>query len=129
MNHRSPPIVMLIEEEADERDAIARLLEHSGFAVVTAPTTDAALDYLGAHPSVRGLVVDAHEPGAFDGHELARRVRWAMPHVAVVVTSGHSDDLSWTLPDGAEFLLKPNLVTDLPATLDRLMRQDVRSEG
>jgi DNA-binding response OmpR family regulator len=129
MTHGSPPIVMLVEEEADEREAIARLLGQSGFAVVTAPTTHAALDHLAGDPSVRGLVVDAHEPGAFDGHELARRVRRTMPHVAVVVTSGHSDDLSWSLPDGAEFLLKPNLVTDLPATLDRLMRQGARHEG
>ncbi|UHC17594.1 response regulator [Methylobacterium currus] len=126
MKRASPPLIMLVEEEADEREAISRLLRESGFAVVSAPTTDSALAYLTAHPAVQGLVVDAHEPGAFDGHELARRVRTALPQIAVVVTSGHSDDPSWSPPDGAEFLLKPDLVTELPATLHRLIGADAR---
>ena len=121
MDRDASPVVMLVEEEAAEREAVTDLLRQSGFSVVTAPTTDAALAALAADPGIRGLVVDAHEPGPFDGHELAHRVRASLPHVAVVVTSGHSDDPSWSVPDGAAFLLKPDLVTGLANTLSRLM--------
>lgn len=114
------PVIVLVEEEVSERGAISCLLRQEGFRVRTAETTDAALKLVEANPTPCGLVTDAHEPGEIDGWELARRVRLSRPDVAVVLMSGHSDDTSWALPEGVEFLLKPNVVTNLVTTLRRM---------
>jgi CheY-like chemotaxis protein len=116
-----PKVVVLVEEEADEREAISRLLRQEGFRVEAADTTDAALELMRADPYPCALVTDAHEPGEIDGWELAQRVRQLRPDAAVVLMSGHSDDTSWSLPDGAQFLHKPNVVTNLATTLHQMM--------
>ena len=113
-------LVILVEEELDERSAMTRLLSEAGFSVAAADTTDEALHLLESLREASVLVTDAHVPGAIDGWELAHRARHLRPTLAVVLMSGHSDHTSGPLPDGAEFILKPNVVANLVPTLQRL---------
>jgi len=115
------PVIILVEEEADERQAIARHLQEGDFQVVEAEDSDAALAVLERRSDIRGIVTDAHVPGKIDGFELAGLVRKRWPHLAVVLISGHSDATSGPVPDGGEFVVKPYLFSNLVPALNRLM--------
>jgi DNA-binding NtrC family response regulator len=115
------PVIVLVEEEASERQAIVRHLQDAGFAVVEATDTNEAKSFLEQHSNVQGLVTDAHVPGKIDGFELAKVVRKRWPTVAVVMMSGHSDATSGPVPEGGEFIAKPYLLSQLVPVLNRLI--------
>jgi len=118
-DHRA--IIILVEEEQDQRRVIAGLLDAAGFAVRATETTDEALRLLDATPDAAGLVTDAHVPGGIDGWELAQRARARRPGLAVILMSGHSDPSSGPLPEGAAFVLKPNVPASLATTLREMI--------
>jgi len=118
-DHRA--IIILVEEEQDQRRVIAGLLDAAGFAVRATETTDEALRLLEATPDAAGLVTDAHVPGGIDGWELAQRARARRPGLAVILMSGHSDPSSGPLPEGASFVLKPNVPASLATTLREMI--------
>lgn len=115
------PVIILVEEEADERVAIARHLHDAGFTVAEAVDTDAAMALLERQSHIDGLVTDAHVPGRIDGFQLAAKARERWPAMAVVMMSGHSDATSGPVPEGAEFVAKPYLASHLVPTLNRLI--------
>ena len=115
------PVILVVEEEAAERVAIAEHLGEAGFDVVEAEDTDEALAVLERRSDVRGLVTDAHLPGRLEGSELARVVRDRFPSVTVVLMSGHSDLRDDEMPGGVEFISKPYLFDRLAPTLRRLI--------
>jgi DNA-binding NtrC family response regulator len=115
------PVIVLVEEEASERQAIARHLQDAGFAVIEATDTNEAMSFLEQHTDVQGLVTDAHLPGKIDGFELAGVVRKRWPTIAVVMMSGHSDASSGPVPEGSEFIAKPYLLSHLVPVLNRLI--------
>lgn len=120
-NKRRHPLILLVEEEEAERQAIAHYLEDAGYEVMEAVDTDRALALLESRSDLRGVVTDAHVPGKIDGYELAARVRRHWPDKAVVMMSGHSDSTSGPLPEGSEFVVKPYLQSRLGPALDRLL--------
>lgn len=114
---RGPHVVVLVEEEADEREAIAAHLTDAGFDVRAAEDTAGGLAILERERAVAALVTDAHVPGPLDGFELAAEARRRWPRIAVVMTSGHSDETSGPLPEGAVFVGKAWLTAHLVPTL------------
>jgi DNA-binding response OmpR family regulator len=110
-------LVVLVEEETDERLFIAEHLADAGFDVLGAETSDAGLRLLESHAEATALVTDAHVPGEIDGYELAHLARERWPRLKVVMMSGHSDETSGPLPEGAIFVSKPNLTTRLVPAL------------
>jgi CheY-like chemotaxis protein len=114
------PVILVVEEEAMERAAIAEHLEGAGFAVLQADSTDEALELLDG-ADLRALVTDAHLPGRMDGSELARTIRGRRPDLPVILMSGHSDLRDDELPEGVEFISKPYLLDRLVPTLRRLL--------
>jgi DNA-binding NtrC family response regulator len=121
--HDNRPQILLVEEETHEREALREHLAQAGYAVRCAENSDDALALLAATSSIAGIVTDAHVPGRIDGFELAALVRKEHPHLAVVMTSGHSDSSSGPVPDGALFIGKPNLLEYLVPALHRLIDQ------
>jgi DNA-binding NtrC family response regulator len=115
------PVILVVEEEAVERVAIAEHLAEAGFDVIEAEDTDEALAVLERRSDVKGLVTDAHLPGRIDGSELAQAVRDRRPGVRVVLMSGHSDLRDDELPEGVEFISKPYVLDRLAPTLRRLI--------
>lgn len=115
------PVILIVEEEATERAAIAEHLTTAGFAVLQADTTDDALALLESRTDLRALVTDAHLPGRIDGSELARTIRSRRPDLPVILMSGHSDLRDDELPAGVEFISKPYLLDRLAPTLRRLL--------
>jgi DNA-binding NtrC family response regulator len=117
------PVILLVEEGSRQRKDIMSYLSQEEFRVFQAGDTDGALSLLESRTDVRGFVTDAHVTGTLDGYELARLVRERWPAIAVVVMSGHSDASSGPVPDGAEFIAKPDLFGHLAPTLHRMIEQ------
>ncbi len=113
-------VILVVEEEAHEREAIAAQLEGEGFTVRGVDAGDEAVAILEAG-GIAALVTDAHLPGGIEGYELARLARERFPDLAVVMMSGHSDASSGPLPDGAAFIAKPYILEHLVPTLRRLL--------
>jgi DNA-binding NtrC family response regulator len=114
-------VIVLVDEEPTIRQATSRHLREAQFEVLEATDSDVAIALLEKHSAVHALVTDAHVPGKIDGFELAGRAQERWPDLAVVMISGHSDDTSGPVPDGAEFVAKPYLSTQLVPTLNRLL--------
>jgi len=81
--------ILLIEDNADTRDALRALLELDGYAVETAAEGQAGLERArAADPDV--ALIDIGLPG-FDGYEVARRMRPAGQRRPVLVAlTGYS---------------------------------------
>ena len=114
-------LVLIVEEETHEREAIADHLRGAGYDVCHAADTDEALASLNGRGDVVAVVTDAHVPGEIDGHELAALVRREWPSIAVILMSGHSDASSGAVPDGAAFVAKPFLLEHIVPTLRRML--------
>jgi DNA-binding response OmpR family regulator len=118
------PVILVVDEESQIRDGVCEHLGQHGFATLDAADTDAALALLRRHPEIRGAVVDARLPGSVSALELMQRMRKDRPDVAVIMVSGHSDHVSGPIPEGCEFLNKPNLSEELVPMLRRLLKRD-----
>ena len=120
---RDRPVVLVVEEEVDERVALVEHLTDGGYQVVEASDSDEALSALKANQDIQAIVTDAHVPGKIDGCELAQLVRTQWPDIATIMTSGHSDASSGPVPQGGEFIVKPYLLEHLLPTLKRMLHQ------
>ena len=112
--------ILLVEDESSLRDMTARMLEASGYRVVTARTAEDALELLQDYPDVALVITDVVMPG-MSGADLAVRLSDLKPGMRVLFVSGYTDDkLTRVLSmRGAHFLPKPYTVT----LLTRKVRQ------
>ena len=99
--------VLVVEDEALIRMAIADFLTDRGFDVLEAGDATEAINLLVAHPEVRVMFTDVDMPGGIDGLKLAAAVRDRWPPIAIVVTSGHRTVDADDLPVEARFFPKP----------------------
>jgi DNA-binding response OmpR family regulator len=84
--------ILVVEDEAPLRLAIAKILHKSGFDVLEAADGTAALDLIREHKdTIAVLLLDITLPGAPSREVLAeaRRVR---PDIKVIVTSAYGKD-------------------------------------
>src|SRR5262249_16727506 len=98
--------VLIVEDDAELREFVARLLEDSELDTIECESAEAAL----ATMLIRGrdvamIFADIRLPGAMDGIDLAREVRMRWPFLPVILTSGHPRDDQ--LPPGVDFMPKP----------------------
>jgi two-component system OmpR family response regulator len=122
----SPPSLLLIHANTDDREMYAEYLSAQGFRVTEAGTTDAAMSLISmADAIITGLLV----PGSFDGVELIARIRrdpvTATKAVVVVTACTFSHQLERARRAGANMvLLKPCLPGVLCDELQRLLEID-----
>ncbi len=100
--------VLLVEDDAELREAIGDTMELAGARVTTASDGREALRVLvDSSPAV--IVTDVNMPHV-DGHELLRRVRELKPHVPVILVTafGTIDRSVQAMREGAaDYLVKP----------------------
>lgn len=102
-------LVLLVEDEAPLRGAIAEQLRRKGFEVLCAADGVDALELLASHNDVSILITDLVMP-RMGGRELVRIASRKVPHLRIMVLSGYADqtfsheDCNGCL---AEFLQKP----------------------
>jgi len=119
-----PLQVLVVDDDADARRGMQRVLEHLGYGVVSAASAREALAVLEyTHVPVDLLVTDVQMPGML-GDELVARVRGSWPDLPVLFVSGEPEFAG--LPDSAggraRFLLKPFAPDDLRLSIQAVLR-------
>jgi CheY-like chemotaxis protein len=113
-------LVLLVDDDADVRTAIRRLLTEIGHVVIEATAGEEALAIIDAAPELAILVCDIVMPGAMDGRRLAELARQRRPGLRVVLVTGHADGLE--VQDGRQppftVLRKPCTKEELAAAIE-----------
>jgi DNA-binding NtrC family response regulator len=99
--------ILVVEDEALVRMAIAISLEDAGFAVLEASNYDGAMVMLTHNPSIAAMFTDVDMLPGHSGIELAKVVRRLWPVIKILVTSGHRHIHDEALPVAGRFLDKP----------------------
>ncbi len=112
------PMALVVEDDINQRDVIAILLEECEMGVIQCESAEAALAVLDrVGPLLTMLFTDVSLAGEIDGIELARIAHDNYPDIRVIVASGYA--LSRDLPDQALFMPKPWLPLDLLREAER----------
>ena len=115
------PCVLFVDDHADTRSALSRLLLREGYGVLTAGTAAEARRLLESEP-IDLLVADVQLPDGDGCDLLAHARRSARPKLRAIAVSGHGDDLRRRRCREAgfgDYLLKPVMWDDLIAAVRR----------
>jgi CheY-like chemotaxis protein len=103
-----PPTLLVVEDDASQRVALAALLRGEGFAVATAANGREALDRLRAGPAPDLILLDMLMPVLDGWHFLKVLKDGPGASVPVIVTTGTILTRAWAVARGcAGFLHKP----------------------
>lgn len=116
--------VLVVDDEAQLMDLMARYLDHLGYSVRACPTVQCAWEELeGAEPEFALAIVDMVMP-APGGAELARHILRTWPRMRLVATSGYTTDISpleALAPGRVVFLQKPFTAEMLDESVRRVL--------
>ncbi|HTQ34100.1 MAG TPA: PAS domain S-box protein [Stellaceae bacterium] len=112
--------ILLVEDNSEVRDITAAYLDELGYRVSVAENADTALELLAAHADIHLVFSDIVMPGAMNGTALARRVRRAYPHVAVLLTTGYAPQQD-LIDDTLTILRKPYRLAALSEALRKAL--------
>ena len=113
--------ILLVEDETIVRELSERILEESGYHVLTARNGREAMSLFTDHPDVQLLLTDVVMPHV-SGRALAQRLTGTQPQLKVLYMSGYAEDMLHGLEDltrSRNFLEKPFT----PGTLVRKVRE------
>jgi CheY-like chemotaxis protein len=101
--------ILLVEDEADVRRMVARVLRADGYQVLEAASAADAIMLIDGYAGTIDLLLSDLVMPKMNGAELAERVRRARPATKIVLMSGYTDSpLSSTeVASGIEFIAKP----------------------
>jgi DNA-binding response OmpR family regulator len=120
--------LLVVDDEADLVDAVAKGLRREGYAVDVAYDGEEALDKIAIN-AYDLICLDITMPGT-DGREVCRRVRTdgtidPQPRVLMLTARDSLDDRVGGLDDGADdYLVKPFAYPELSARVRSLLRRD-----
>ena len=114
--------ILIVDDNRDAADLLGEALRTFGYAIHVAHTGLEALALVeSVHPAAALLDIGLPE---MTGYELARALRRRVPGIKLVAVTGYGQpaDRERALTIGfAEHLVKPALIDDVVATLDRLL--------
>jgi two-component system, cell cycle sensor histidine kinase and response regulator CckA len=110
--------VLIVDDELLVRDVMARMIHELGYATLTAPDGQTALDLLDAR-QIDAVVVDLTMP-RMSGAEVVAQVRARRPGLPIVVCSGYDREGRGPVQADA-YLPKPFPIDALERTLARLL--------
>jgi two-component system, response regulator PdtaR len=103
-----PKTAVVAEDEAIVRILAVAVLTEGGFVVIEAGHAEEAPAALQLQPlAIHLLFTDINRRSLMDGLALAHHVQGALPHIALLITSGDSKPQPGRLPVGSVFLAKP----------------------
>jgi CheY-like chemotaxis protein len=122
--------VLVVEDETDVREMIAKALRDLGCSVLEAEDGPAGLRIVQSHEPVDLLVTDVGLPG-LNGRQLADAARERRPGLPVMLITGYAgkalDDAA--LAPGMEVLRKPFALDALTARVCTLLRTRSLTDG
>lgn len=102
--------VLVAEDDEAVRETVVGLLADLGYRVLKARDAQSALTIIESGAPVDLLFTDVVMPGPLKSTELARKARERRPDIAVLFTSGYTENAivhGGRLDDGVELLSKP----------------------
>jgi PAS domain S-box-containing protein len=102
--------VLIVEDDEEVRATVVEMLSDLGYRVLKAKDAQSALAIVESGVPIDMLFTDVVMPGPLRSTELARKARERLPTIAVLFTSGYTDNAivhSGRLDDGIELLSKP----------------------
>jgi len=102
--------VLVVEDDEEVRATVVELLSDLGYRVVKALDAESALVVVESGVAIDLLFTDVVMPGLLRSPELARLARVRLPDIAVLFTSGYTEDAivhGGRLDPGTELLSKP----------------------
>ena len=121
--------VLLVEDDANVRRGLERILRSGGYAIESAWDLSSALELLESSNAFDLLVSDVSLPGP-SGVVVAERVRGRIEGLPVIFLSGNPGDLleSWDCEAvGTSFIQKPFLPKTLLSEVAKLLRENERA--
>jgi PAS domain S-box-containing protein len=103
-------MVLVAEDDEAVRDTVVALFNDLGYRVIKAKDAQSALDVIESGMPIDLLFTDVVMPGTLHSTELASKARERIPHLAVLFTSGYSENViahEGRLDAGVELLSKP----------------------
>ena len=117
------PSILIVDDEKDTRDFMARALEDR-YHVTTAPDAEQAMKALEADPSIVLMLSDVRMPGA-DGLQLLKAAKAKYPKlICILLTAfGTIEQAVSATKDGAEdFLMKPIDLDQLDSRVEKALK-------
>ena len=102
--------VLVAEDDEDVRATVVEMLSALGYRVLKAKDAQSALAIIESGVPIDILFTDVVMPGTLSSPELARQARERLPNVAVLFTSGYTENAivhGGRLDHGIELLSKP----------------------
>lgn len=122
MNTFRQKTILVVEDDALIRFAMADALEDAGYLVLEAGSVLEAVGRLGQFENIDLVLTDIDMPGPLNGIDLARMVAECAPRIGIVVSSARSGrDLS-ELPATARRLAKPCAAGTLLITVGNMLK-------
>ena len=89
MTHQ-PATILVVEDDADIRDAVVETLQSNGYRVLSAHDGVEALSALGKETSIDLMFSDVVMPHGMSGVDLMREAQRLKPSLRIMLTSGYS---------------------------------------
>jgi two-component system response regulator HydG len=108
MNIRKNPIILVVEDDVENRAAMLKVLESVGYSTLETDNGQQALDMV-LEKDIDILVTDLRLP-VMDGVELLKRAKAAAPEIEVILITGHGtvEVAVEAIKEGAyDFITKP----------------------
>ncbi|MBU8545703.1 MULTISPECIES: ATP-binding protein [Roseomonadaceae] len=113
--------ILVVDDQAEIRTMISRMLTMAGYQVVTAAGGREALARMEAEPRFALVLSDVLMPEDIGGVELAGRIRAGWPGTPVLLMSGYTPDVVGTEAAADGFLHKPFTRQALQAEVRQLL--------
>jgi len=125
--------VLVVEDDDEVRATVVELLADLGYRVLEARDAQSALAIIESGAAIDVLFTDVVMPGPVRSPELARQARARLPEVAVLFTSGYTDNAivhGGRLDQGIDLLSKPYTRETLARRIRHVLRnQERRAAG
>ena len=112
-------VVLVVEDEALIRCAVADYLREAGYAVIETASGEEAIALCKSDASIDVVFTDVNLIGHASGWDVAECVRADRPNVSVLYTSGKTIDRGRCIP-GSAFVAKPYQHDDIVTVCHRL---------
>jgi len=102
--------VLVVEDDEEVRSIVVETLSDLGYSVLTAKDAQAGLNVIESGMQIDVIFTDVVMPGPLKSSEMARRAKERLPGVAVLFTSGYTENSivhGGRLDPGVELLSKP----------------------
>jgi PAS domain S-box-containing protein len=117
--------ILVVEDDEDVRGTVIDMLTDLGYRVLKAKDAQSALAIVESGIAIDLLFTDVVMPGALRSPDLARKARERLPNIAVLFTSGYTEDAivhGGRLDEGIDLLSKPYTREALARRLRHVLR-------